>query len=70
MAEVMKHRSSFIAETDYDRFTGELIVQFTDGATFRYENVAQGDYITLTTSASIGSAFHRVIKNRYDGEQV
>lgn len=68
--EVMRHRSSFIAETDYDRTNGTLLITFTDGKTFKYDDVAQGSYISLTTSSSIGKAFHSVIKNRYDGEEV
>ena len=68
--EIMRHRSSFIAETGYDRMDGTLEIEFTDGKRFRYADVPQGIYITLTTSASIGKGFHRCIKDRYDGEEV
>ena len=66
----MRHNSSFIEETAWDRTDGTLEITFTDGKTFRYENVAQSSYLSLTTARSIGSAFHKVIKGRYDGEEV
>lgn len=66
----MRHRSTFISETDYDRTNGTLLITFADGKTFKYDDVPQGSYISLTTTSSIGSAFHKVIKNRYDGEEV
>ncbi len=71
MSEVMRHRSSYIAETDYDRYTDVLEVEFTDGVRFRYEGVPRGIYTQLITSASVGSAFHRLIRNGpYVGEPV
>lgn len=67
----MRHtRSSFIAETAYDRMDGTLEIEFRDGKRYRYVDVPQGSYISLTTSASVGSAFHRVINNRFEGEEV
>ena len=74
MAEVIQQRSSFIAETTYytnpeDEFEPEdLVVEFTDGARWVYHNVRRGAYVSLITSASCGKAFHRLIKDRYDGE--
>jgi hypothetical protein len=70
MAEVIQHRSSFIAETSYDRATGYLEIEFTDGKRFMYRDVPQGAYISLRSSSSIGKAFHSGIKNRFTGEEM
>ena len=70
IGEVMSHRSSFIAQTMYDRTTDALEITFTDGKTFHYEGVPRAAYIELITSGSIGSHFQRSFKHRFDGEEV
>lgn len=70
MAEVMTHRSSYIASTTYDRYDNSLEVEFSDGVRYRYEGVPLGIYHQLVTSSSIGSAFRRLIYDSYDGEEV
>jgi|FreactcultuFSWF8_1027224.scaffolds.fasta_scaffold00664_10 hypothetical protein len=70
MAEVMNHRSSFIAQTSYDHNDQTLRIEFTDGKTFEYPGVPHGSYTSLITSPSVGRAFHTVIKDRFTGEEV
>lgn len=70
MAEVMTHRSSYVAQTSYDRYDNSLEVEFTDGTRYRYEGVPLGIYHSLITSSSIGKAFRALIYDSYDGEEV
>lgn len=71
MAEVIRHRrSSYIAETEYDQPNESLTVEFTDGSRWNYQGVPRGIYTQLITSASIGRAFHALIRDSYDGEQI
>ncbi|MDE2040671.1 MAG: KTSC domain-containing protein [Elusimicrobia bacterium] len=70
MVEVIRQRSSFIAETRYDKQTETLEIEFTDGATFRYDGVPRSTYTAFITSPSRGRAFHTLIKPRFEGEQV
>ena len=68
--EVIQQRSSFIAETRYDRNTETLEIAFTDGKEFRYEGVPRSTYTQFITSPSRGQAFHRIIKPRFVGEEI
>jgi len=66
----MSHRSSFIAQTSYEHDDGTLVIEFTDGKTFQYDDVPRGIYTALITSRSVGKAWHALIKNRFVGEEV
>jgi hypothetical protein len=70
MAEVMRHRSSYIAETTYDQPNETLDVTFTDGSQWRYSGVPRGIYTQFITSPSRGSAFYRLIRDSFDGEEM
>jgi hypothetical protein len=70
MAEVMRHRSSHIDETVYDRESGELQVTFTDGRTYKYDGVPRGTYTEFITAPSRGRAFAALIRDRFDGEEM
>lgn len=71
MAEVIEHRrSSYIAETSYDQPNEVLDVTFNDGSTWRYEGVPRSRYTQLITSPSIGRAFHALIRDSYEGEEI
>jgi hypothetical protein len=75
VAEVMNHGSSFIASTTYYHFAEEpyeaddLVVEFTDGASFVYHGVPRGTYTSFISSGSKGRAFHQLIKP-FGGEEV
>jgi hypothetical protein len=70
MAEVMRHRSSHIAETVYDQPSETLDVTFTDGSQWRYQGVPRGIYTQFITSASRGRAFNALIRDGYEGEEI
>ena len=66
----MRHRSSYIATTEYDSATGLLVVEFTDGARWRYPDVPRGRYTQLITSPSVGKAFRALIRDSFEGEEL
>ena len=68
--EVLRHRSTYIAETEYDFDTGALTVTFSDGATWQYDDVPQLVYTQLVRAPSVGRAFRTLIRDSYEGEQV
>lgn len=70
MAEVIRHSSSYINETTYDQPSETLDVTFADGSTWRYSGVPRGVYTQFITSPSRGRAFHALIRNSYDAEEV
>jgi hypothetical protein len=70
VAEVMRHNSSYLDETEYDAQSETLDVTFTDGRQYRYSGVPRGIYTQFITSPSKGSAFHRLIRDRYDAEEL
>ena len=68
MAEVIQQRSSFIAETSYDRTTDELQVTFTDGKTFS-ATVPRSTYTAFITAPSRGKAWHSMLKDRFEWDE-
>ena len=70
MPEVMRHRSSYIAETSYDQVAQELTVTFTDGAQWVYHGVPRGTYTTFITSPSKGRAFAALIRDGFEADPV
>lgn len=70
MSEVMRHRSSYLEETDYDQPSQILTVTFTDGSRWQYSDVPRGIYTQMITSASIGKAFRALIRDTYEAEEV
>lgn len=70
MSEVMRHNSSYIAETDYDQQAQTLDVTFTDGSTWRYADVPRGIYTQFITSSSRGRAFHSLIRDSFEAEEM
>lgn len=67
MAEVIRHRSSYIDETEYD--DGALTVTFSDGSSWRYEDVPQDIYAQVISAPSVGRAFRQLIRDSYSGEK-
>ena len=57
--------SSNIKEIGYDKNTETMEVEFhRNGAVYQYEGIPEVVYKAIINSSSIGSAFHRFIRNR------
>jgi hypothetical protein len=63
-------QSSHIQGHEYDPQTKTLLIQFTNGAVYRYVGVDQYEYWNLKQSSSPGTYFHNKIKPKYPGELV
>jgi hypothetical protein len=61
--------SSHIASASFDPSTDTLTIEFADGRTYDYLNVPVQVYRDLTLAASVGSYFHRHVRNRYPAEE-
>lgn len=63
------YRQSFaseaIASGEYDTETEQLVLNFTSGRSYTYENVPEHVWDGLITARSQGSYFNTQIKNRY-----
>lgn len=70
MAETLRHRSSYIDETTYDADLEALYVTFSDGSEWRYNGVPKDTYQRFVSAPSRGSAFHALIRNSYEAEEV
>lgn len=55
--------SSNIAAVGYDENTHMLAVQFSNGRTYRYAGVPNGEFQNLLNASSVGSYFASNIKN-------
>lgn len=62
--------SSVISQIGYARESGELIVTFTSGRSFVYDNVPPDVFDGLINAQSKGSYFHAAIRDRYSGREV
>lgn len=58
--------SSFIDAISYNEETQELEIEFTDGASFTYEEVPPEVYTQFLISTSKGAFFHTYIKDNYN----
>lgn len=66
MGEVFScSRSTFIDELEYDKDTDTLTIRFSDGSSFDYLNVSPATFRNMCVAPSVGSFFHRHIKDRY-----
>jgi hypothetical protein len=70
VAETVRHRSSYIDSTTYDADLSVLYVTFSDGSEWRYNDVPVETYRRFLNAPSRGSAFHALIRNSYEGEEV
>jgi hypothetical protein len=63
--------STNIASVGYDKSTKELYVQFaSNGATYRYENVAESDYESFLQASSPGEFFYANIRDQHRARRV
>lgn len=58
-------QSSHIQAYDYDPGTGDLMIQFVNGAVYHYAGVPATEYYNFSQSSSPGIYFHSKIKNQY-----
>ena len=59
--------SSAVSDVSYNPENDELYITFNSGATnYTYFNVPFSAVIELTSADSVGKAFHKVIKNKYE----
>lgn len=65
-----KVQSSNIAEVDYSAESQELFIKFTNGATYKYEEVPSRVYSDFLKAESKGKFFHSNIRNVYDYRRV
>ena len=57
--------SSMINDVDYDAENKTLSVTFSNGRTYRYENVPEDEYANLLGASSVGKYFIANIRDRY-----
>jgi len=62
--------SSNIKSIGYESNSQTLEVEFRDGGIYQYFNVASNTYEKLISAQSIGSFFHKYIKNNYKWKKI
>lgn len=63
------HESSMIQSSTYNTVTGELLVVFHGGSTYKYENVTNEDYTGFVNGESTGKSFNEHIR-KYTGSKL
>ena len=63
--EMVPVSSSNVAAVGYDAEFARLFVEFTNGATYRYDGVEWGEYDTLLKAESVGRYLNANIKGNY-----
>lgn len=69
MARLVNVSSSFIRAAGLDD-NGDLVIQFSDGARFKYAGAGEDQLADLLSAPSAGRFFHNEIKNQYTASQV
>lgn len=59
-------KSSNISSIGYIYEEKKLIVKFKTGGIYEYQNVDSNIYESLISAPSVGSYFHKNIKNKYN----
>ncbi len=62
--------SSLLRMVGFDRASGVLELEFTNGHVYRYFDVSEFVHRALMLSASKGAFFHTQIESRYRFEQI
>lgn len=68
--EMQAIKSSMIKAMGYDADSEELHVEFNNGKGFKYPGVTQAAFDELQSADSVGSFFHKNIKNNFKGVPV
>ena len=63
-------KSSNIKQVDYDPNKLRLVVHFKNGTKYEYLGVNTAMFERLATADSMGSFFHKNIRNRYDSKKL
>ena len=63
--EMQRVESSNVWAVGYDAEFARLFVEFTNGATYRYDGVEKDLYETLLNAESVGKFLNANIKDRY-----
>lgn len=56
-----------LAEAYFDPTQDEMILVFTSGASYLYENVPQTTFIGLSQADSVGAFYNKEIKGKFEG---
>lgn len=57
--------SSNVASVGYDDATNVLEVAFKSGGVYQYSSVPRSIYEGMISAASVGSYFHKMVKDKY-----
>jgi len=60
--EICTYESSNIKGSVYNKFTRELIIEFSSGKKYKYDDQSYFDYLKFKKAKSQGSVFHSDIK--------
>ena len=70
MTQITNHTdSSMIDSSNYNAETGELVVTFKGGQSYKYENVLTEDYQQFIDGESAGKSFNQYIR-KYTGTKL
>ena len=62
--------SSNIEAVGYDDATRSLTVKFKNGTTFRYDDVEPEHYENMISADSVGSYFHKNVRNDHEATRI
>jgi len=62
--------SSNLKSVGYDPASSVLEIEFHNGSIYQYRGVPKSIYVALMAAASLGSFFHRHIKDKYPYKKV
>lgn len=70
MNQIISHTdSTMIGSSNYNPETGELVVTFKGGTSYKYNNVLTEDYQQFIDGESAGKAFNQFIR-KYTGSKI
>jgi hypothetical protein len=70
MNQIISHTdSSMIGSSNYNPETGELVVTFKGGTSYKYDNVLTEDYQQFIDGESAGKSFNQYIR-KYTGTKI
>lgn len=70
MNQIISHtESSMIGSSNYNPESGELLVTFKGGTTYKFDNVLTEDYQQFIDGESAGKAFNQYIR-KYTGTKL
>ena len=61
-----KVKSSNVKSVGYDEIKKIMEVEFMSGDIYQYLNVPVEVFVAVVTAPSIGSAIHKMLRNKYD----